>query len=95
MLKQPCVYILSSSNQKVLYIGVTSQLKERIWQHKNKQVDGFTMRYGVNVLVYYELHETMESAIYKEKQLKRWKRAWKVTLIEKMNPNYKDLSLTL
>ncbi|OEF22720.1 GIY-YIG nuclease family protein [Vibrio rumoiensis] len=91
MDKQPCVYILSSPNKKVLYIGVTSQLKIRVWQHKKKQVDGFTQKYDVNILVYYEIHETMQDAIYKEKQLKRWKRGWKNTLIESMNPNYEDL----
>jgi putative endonuclease len=74
-----------------LYIGVTSNLIQRIWQHKNDLVEGFTEKYGVHSLVYYELHEQMLSAIEREKQLKKWNRQWKIDLIEKMNPTWKDL----
>ena len=87
----PCVYILSSKRNGTLYIGVTPDLVQRVWQHKNDFVDGFTKRYGVHNLVWYELHGTMESAITREKALKRWKRAWKIELIEKSNPRWKDL----
>jgi putative endonuclease len=91
MIKQPAVYILTSKRNGTLYIGVTSDLVKRIWEHKNNMVDGFTMHYGVHRLVWYELHESMESAITKEKHLKEWKRKWKLELIEKMNPQWDDL----
>ena len=91
MNKQPAVYILASKRNGTLYIGVTSDLVKRIWQHKNNMVEGFTKHYGVHQLVWYELHETMESAISKEKMLKNWKRAWKLELIERSNPNWEDL----
>ncbi len=87
----PCVYILSSKRNGTLYIGVTSDLVQRVWQHKNDLVDGFTKRYGVHNLVWYEVHDTMESAITREKALKRWNRAWKLRLIEKSNPSWRDL----
>ena len=90
-MRIPCVYILSSKRNGTLYIGVTSDLIQRVWQHKNDFVDGFTNRYGVHNLVWYEVHETMESAIIREKALKRWKRAWKLELIEKSNPAWRDL----
>ena len=90
-MKAPCVYILSSKRNGTLYIGVTSDLVQRVWQHKNDFADGFTKRYGVHDLVWYELHGTMESTITREKALKRWKRAWKIELIEKSNPRWKDL----
>lgn len=90
-MKQPCVYILASKKNGTLYIGVTSNLIQRIWQHKNKQVAGFTEKYGVHLLVYYEQHEMMESAIIREKQMKKWKRDWKIGLIEKDNPQWRDL----
>jgi putative endonuclease len=90
-MRQPSVYILSSKKNGVLYIGVTSNLIQRIWQHRNKQVEGFTHKYNVNSLVYYESHENMESAILREKQLKKWNRDWKVQLIEKDNSNWDDL----
>lgn len=90
-MKQPCVYILASKKNGTLYIGVTSNLIQRIWQHKNKQVAGFTEKYNVHLLVYYEQHETMESAIGREKQMKKWKRDWKISLIEKDNPQWRDL----
>ena len=87
----PCVYILSSKRNGTLYIGVTSNLVQRVWQHKNDFAEGFTKRYGVHDLVWYEVHDTMESAITREKALKKWNRAWKLELIEKSNPTWKDL----
>ena len=95
MPKQPAVYILASKRNGTLYIGVTSDLAKRIWQHKNDVVDGFTKRYSVHYLVWYELHETMESAIGREKALKNWKRVWKLELIEKSNPGWQDLYETI
>jgi putative endonuclease len=91
MEKQPAVYILASGCNGTLYIGVTSNLIQRIWQHKNDLVEGFTEKYGVHSLVYYELHEQMLTAIEREKQLKKWNRQWKIKLIEKINPKWKDL----
>lgn len=91
MSKQPAVYILASKRNGTLYIGVTSNLIKRAWEHKNDLVAGFTKRYSVHRLVYYELHESMESAINREKQMKKWNRAWKLELIEKRNPDWKDL----
>lgn len=90
-MKQPCVYILASKRHGTLYIGVTSDLLERIYQHKQKFVKGFTKRYKVDKLVYFETHEDMESAIKREKQLKAWNRQWKIELIEKNNPHWRDL----
>ena len=90
-MKQPCVYILTNKKDGVLYIGVTSNLLQRIWQHKNNQVEGFTQKYNTHTLVYYELFEDMESAITREKQLKKWNRDWKICLIEKENSNWDDL----
>jgi putative endonuclease len=92
MPRQPAVYILASGRNGTLYIGVTSNLPARIWQHKSEVVAGFTKRYTVHTLVYYELHPEMTSAIAREKQLKKWKRAWKLELIERGNPGWKDLS---
>jgi putative endonuclease len=74
-----------------LYIGVTSNLIQRIWQHKNDLVEGFTEKYAVHSLVYYELCDQMVTAIEREKQLKKWNRQWKINLIEKVNPTWKDL----
>ena len=91
MDKQPAVYILASKRNGTLYIGVTSGLTKRIWEHKNNVVEGFTKRYGVHRLVWYELHETLKSAIQREKQIKEWKRKWKLELIEGVNPNWQDL----
>ncbi|MFO1473428.1 MAG: GIY-YIG nuclease family protein [Lysobacterales bacterium] len=90
-MKQPAVYILASHYQGTLYIGVTSDLIARIWQHREHVVEGFTNRYGVVRLVWYEQHGSMESAILREKQLKKWNREWKIRLIETMNPDWKDL----
>ncbi len=91
MNKQPCVYLLASKRNGTLYVGVTSDLIKRVWEHKNHVANGFTKRYGVDRLVWYEVHETMESAIGREKALKEWQRAWKLELIEKFNPDWKDL----
>ena len=78
-MKQPAVYILASRMNGTLYIGVASDLVRRVWEHKNDLVEGFTQRYGVHRLVWYELHETMEAAILQEKRLKKWRRAWKLS----------------
>ena len=88
----PCVYIMASKPRGTLYIGVTSDLVKRVWEHKNGVVEGFTKQYGVHTLVWYETGETMYSVITREKQLKKWNRAWKVRLIEEMNPGWADLS---
>lgn len=89
--KQPCVYILSNRRNGTLYIGVTSNLPKRIWEHKNKVIKGFTKKYGLNMLVWYERHETMRSAIEREKAMKFWKRRWKLGAIEAMNPDWRHL----
>lgn len=86
MDKLPCVYILASRRNGTLYVGVTSNLVKRVWEHKMDAVEGFTKRYGVHSLVWYEVHATMESAILREKKLKKWRRQWKVALIEKNQP---------
>jgi putative endonuclease len=91
MEKLPCVYILASKRNGTLYVGVTSDLMKRVWEHQNEFVEGFTKRHHVHTLVWYERHETMETAIVREKQIKEWKRTWKLNLIEKMNPEWKDL----
>ena len=90
-MKQPVVYILASQRNGTLYIGVTSDPVQRVWQHKNDVVEGFTKKYGVHRLVYYELHDDMENAIIREKRLKKWNRAWKLRLIEETNVDWKDL----
>ena len=95
MNKQPAVYVLASKRNGTLYVGVTSDLIKRVWEHKNNVVKGFTERYSVHQLVWYELHETMESAIRKEKMLKNWKRVWELELIERSNPNWQDLYETV
>ena len=86
MKKQPAVYILASKKNGTLYTGVTSDLIKRIWEHKNDLVEGFTKRYSIHLLVYYELHADINSAIIREKQLKKWNRGWKLGLIEQTNP---------
>ena len=91
MQRQPAVYILASKPNGTLYTGVTSDLAKRVWEHKNDQSDGFTRKYGVHRLVYYERHMDMPAAITREKQLKKWNRAWKVELIEQRNPEWDDL----
>ena len=89
--RRPCVYLLASGRNGTLYVGVTSSLPARIWQHRQHVVEGFAQRHRVNILVWFELHETMDSAISREKALKAWKRAWKIELIEKSNPYWRDL----
>ncbi len=90
-MKQPAVYIIASKRNGTLYTGVTSDLVQRVWQHKHDVVEGFTKQYSVHMLVYFELHADMESAIVREKRLKKWNRAWKLRLIEEENPNWYDL----
>ena len=87
---KPSVYILASKYQGVLYTGVTSNLPQRIWQHKHKLVNGFSRQYNVDRLIWYELHVEMYAAITREKQIKKWNRAWKIELIETDNPNWND-----
>lgn len=89
--KSPCVYILASRRNGTLYIGVTSDLAQRISLHKQSLIEGFTKKYGVQRLVYYETHPTMDVAIRREKQLREWRRLWKIRLIESMNPEWVDL----
>jgi len=91
MEKQFVVYILASRRNGTLYVGVTSDLVKRIWEHRQGFVEGFTKNYGVAALVWYELHDNAQSAIAREKQLKKWNRAWKVRLIEELNPYWNDL----
>jgi len=91
-MKQPVVYILASQRRGTLYIGVTSDLARRLEAHQSGAVDGFTTKYGVHTLVYFELHADMYEAIQREKRLRKWNRAWKMRLIEEMNPEWKDLS---
>ena len=91
VLRAPCVYVLANKRNGTLYVGVTSNLVQRVWQHKNNLAEGFTKRYGIHMLVWCELHETMASAITREKTLKEWKRPWKLELIEETNPTWMDL----
>jgi putative endonuclease len=91
MPEQPCVYMLASKRNGTIYIGVTSDLFRRAGLHKQDLIEGFTKRYGVHRLVYYEMHHLMPDAIRREKQLKKWNRAWKIRLIESMNPEWADL----
>ncbi|MHA1598886.1 MAG: GIY-YIG nuclease family protein [Alphaproteobacteria bacterium] len=91
-MKQPCVYILASKQNGTIYIGVTSNLVKRLHQHKSDATDGFTKKYAVHSLVWFEVHENMESAIMREKRMKKWNRAWKIRLIGEANPNWNDLS---
>ncbi len=86
-----CVYILASKRNGTLYIGVTSDLKKRVYQHKSNVLEGFTKKYGVHTLVYYVCGENVEAALTREKQLKKWNRKWKLRLIEKENPEWRDL----
>ena len=89
--RQPCVYLLASSRNGTLYVGVTSNLPARVHQHREDFVDGFSRRYRVHDLVWFELCETMETAIAREKAIKEWKQAWKIRLIEATNPYWRDL----
>jgi putative endonuclease len=88
---QPAVYILASQRNGTFYIGVTSNLFRRVYEHRKEVVAGFTQKYGIHRLVWYELHATMESAIQREKRLKKWNREWKIRLIKTMNPEWNDL----
>ncbi|MFI4888681.1 MAG: GIY-YIG nuclease family protein [Burkholderiales bacterium] len=89
--RKPCVYILASRERGTLYVGVTSDLIKRVGEHKNDLVEGFTKKYRVHDLVWFEQHEMMESAILREKAVKEWQRAWKIRLIEEHNPAWRDL----
>jgi putative endonuclease len=94
-MRYPCVYILASGRNGTLYVGVTSDLVQRIWQHRNGEIDGFTKKYEVKRLVWFEMHATMEAAIHREKQIKKWNRAWKIELIERSNARWHDLYETI
>jgi putative endonuclease len=94
-VKQPCVYILASREYGTLYVGVTSNLIARLWQHRNGEVKGFTSKYRVHRLVPFEQFATMHDAISREKQLKRWHRQWKINLVESENPQWADLAAAL
>ena len=95
MEKLPCVYILTNKPLGTLYIGVTSNLPQRIWQHKTKVTKGFTEKYNLNKIVWYEAHEDIMSVMQREKALKVWKRDWKIRIIEEMNPLWRDLYVDL
>jgi putative endonuclease len=90
-MKQPCVYIMASHRNGTLYVGVTSDLVQRAWQHRQGTIAGFTQKYACKLLVWYEAHDAMESAIVREKQIKGGSRARKLALIEAMNPQWRDL----
>ncbi len=89
--KEPCVYILASGERGTLYIGVTSNLVKRVWEHKSHAIAGFTLDYGISRLVWFEQHVSMHAAIEREKQIKEWHRAWKLKLVEQSNPRWNDL----
>ncbi|HEX9882170.1 MAG TPA: GIY-YIG nuclease family protein [Hyphomicrobium sp.] len=91
MRKSPCVYMLASRRNGTLYVGVTSEIVGRVSLHKQDLIDGFSKRFGVHLLVYVEFHDSMEEAIAREKALKRWRRSWKIELIERENPGWRDL----
>lgn len=93
MNKQYYVYILTNYNETTFYIGVTNDLQRRVFEHKNKLIDGFSSKYNLTKLVYFEITEDIEVAIKREKQLKNWHRDWKINLIKENNPNFNDLSL--
>ncbi|MCI4588815.1 GIY-YIG nuclease family protein [Sphingobium sp. BYY-5] len=92
-IRQPCVYILASKRNGTLYIGVTSDLIQRVHQHRIGAVPGFTHDHGVNRLMWFEQHGTMDEAILREKRLKKWNRAWEIALIEELNPHWDDLAI--
>ncbi|MBB1061830.1 GIY-YIG nuclease family protein [Lysobacter spongiae] len=94
-MKHPCVYMLASDHHGTLYVGVTSNLLTRVWQHRNDVTEGFTRKYGVHDLVWFESHESMAPAIQREKTIKAWRREWKIQLIEECNPRWLDLYPTL
>ena len=90
-MKQPAVYLLASRERGTLYVGVTAYLRERVWQHRTGEVEGFTKRHSVHRLVWFEFHPDMPSAILRETRIKRWNRAWKLQLVEETNPGWRDL----
>jgi putative endonuclease len=92
MERIPCVHLLASGFHGTLYTGVTSDLLGRVWQHREEVTGGFTKRYGVKRLVWFEVHETMESAFRREKSIKRWQRSWKIELVERENSTWRDLA---
>ena len=94
-MKKPCVYILASQRNGTLYTGVTSNIFQRIEQHKAGVIKGFTQKYSVHLLVWYEVHDSMLTAIAREKAIKKWKRSWKLRLIEELNPEWLDLAKSL
>lgn len=94
-MKTGYVYIMASSRNGTLYIGMTSDLMKRVWEHRNGIVRGFTRKYGCKTLVWYEAHEDLEQARWRELQIKKWKRAWKLSEIEQLNPDWQDLYPTL
>ena len=94
-MKEAFVYILASKKNGTLYVGVTNNLLRRMYEHKEGLIDGFTKRYGIKLLVYYEIHPDITQAIMREKAIKKWLRKWKINLIEKTNPNWKDLYETI
>jgi putative endonuclease len=93
MDRQPCVYILASQQRGTLYIGLTSNLAQRLYQHRNDLLPGFTSKHHVHRLVWAESHDSMGTAIAREKQLKRWRRPWKINLIKDANPDWRDLAV--
>ncbi len=90
-MKKYYVYILAKTHNSTFYVGITSDLPKRIWEHKNEVADGFTKKYGIKTLVYFEIFDDPENAIRREKRLKKWPRAWKIKIIEETNPDWKDL----
>ena len=90
-MKQPAIYIMTNKHRGTLYVGVTSHLVKRVWEHKNNVVAGFSQKYRLHRLVYFELHDSMIGAISREKQIKKWRRDWKINLIEKLNADWRDL----
>ncbi len=89
--KRPCVYILASRRNGTLYVGVTSDLARRVFEHRSDEIAGFTRRFGVHMLVFAEFHAAMADAILREKRIKKWRRAWKLDAIERQNPEWRDL----
>lgn len=92
MPKEPCVYLLARSSHGTFYTGVTSNLIQRIHQHRTEAFDGYTADYGIKRLVWFERHETMDTAIHREKRIKRWRREWKYDLVNALNPTWRDLA---
>lgn len=91
MTEQPCVYMMASRRNGTIYIGSTTNLPRRVWEHRNDVVPGFTRKYGCHLLVWYEVHEDLEEARFREKRMKEWKRGWKIREIEGFNPEWSDL----